>query len=217
VLAVETNKAFDKTDPGSDWAFYIQADEVVHERYLEAIRQGMQTWKDSRDVEGLLFNYLHFYGTYDFLADSRKWYRNEIRIVRNDRRIRSYKDAQGFRKSGRKLKVKPLDACVYHYGWVKHPSVMKTKKKELSKLWHDDQWVEKNYDAAVHFDFGAIDSLDRFTGTHPSVMQERIRDVNWKVDKDPSRKNFKPKDRLLYWLEKMTGRRPFEYKNYRVI
>jgi glycosyltransferase involved in cell wall biosynthesis len=110
VLAVETNKAFDAVLPDSDWAFYIQADEVVHEKYHAEIKAQMQRWKDNPEVEGLLFKYLHFYGTYDFLGDSRKWYRNEIRIIRNDKTIRSYKDAQGFRKSDQKLKVKPMDA-----------------------------------------------------------------------------------------------------------
>ncbi|HNJ28712.1 MAG TPA: glycosyltransferase family 2 protein, partial [Ferruginibacter sp.] len=31
VLAVETNKAMDATAADSDWLFYIQADEVLHE------------------------------------------------------------------------------------------------------------------------------------------------------------------------------------------
>src|SRR5687767_13472185 len=32
VLAVETNKALQHISPDADWAFYIQADEVVHEK-----------------------------------------------------------------------------------------------------------------------------------------------------------------------------------------
>ncbi len=34
VLAVETDKALAAIAPDSDWAFYIQGDEVVHEKYL---------------------------------------------------------------------------------------------------------------------------------------------------------------------------------------
>src|SRR5271154_3494872 len=34
VLAVETDKALDKVSKDSDWAFYIQGDEVIHEKYL---------------------------------------------------------------------------------------------------------------------------------------------------------------------------------------
>ena len=33
VLAVETDKAKALINPKSDWAFYIQADEVIHEKY----------------------------------------------------------------------------------------------------------------------------------------------------------------------------------------
>jgi glycosyltransferase involved in cell wall biosynthesis len=93
VLAVETNKAFSAVAKDSDWAFYIQGDEVVHENYLSAIKNAMLQYKDALEVEGLLFNYLHFYGSYDYVANSRQWYRNEIRIIKNDKSIYSYKDA----------------------------------------------------------------------------------------------------------------------------
>ena len=217
VLAVETNKAFDAVSPDSDWAFYLQADEVVHEKYLPGIKAAMQRWKDNPEVEGLLFKYLHFYGTYDFLGDSRKWYRNEIRIIRNDKIIRSYKDAQGFRKNDRKLKVKPVDAYVYHYGYVKHPADMKKKEWDMNRHWHDDSWIKENVQETAHFDYSKIDSLAKFTGTHPAVMQKRVNKINWKLDLDPTRKNFKLKKRLLHWFEQKTGIRLFEYKNYTVI
>ena len=65
VLAVETDKAFHLINPESTWAFYIQADEAVHERYLPAIKEACTRYQNDRKVEGLLFRYLHFYGTYD--------------------------------------------------------------------------------------------------------------------------------------------------------
>ena len=129
VLAVETDKAFELIDKESTWAFYIQADEAVHEKYLPAILEACKKYKDDLRVEGLLFKYLHFYGTYDYTGDSRQWYNREIRIIRNDKSIRAYKDAQGFRKASKKLKVKPIDAFIYHYGWVKSPVQMKKKIK----------------------------------------------------------------------------------------
>lgn len=217
VLAVETNKALDAIPDDYDWAFYIQADEVVHEQYLPEIRGQMEKWKDDPQVEGLLFNYTHFYGTYDYIADSRKWYRNEIRIIRNDKSIRSYKDAQGFRKHDRKLKVKPVNAHIYHYGWVKHPRDMRTKLEGVSPFWHDEEWIDKNVRKEAVFDFSKIDSLTLFNGTHPEVMKQRIASANWKIDADINRKKFKAKDRLLYWIERKTGWRPFEYKNYEII
>lgn len=116
VLAVETNKAFDAVSPDSNWAFYIQADEVVHEKYLPAIKQAMELYKDDPKVECLVLKYLHFYGNYKYVADSRNWYRREVRIIKNDKQIRSFRDAQGFRKNEQKLTGKIIDAYIYHYG-----------------------------------------------------------------------------------------------------
>ncbi|MGB8492356.1 MAG: hypothetical protein WCE64_14975, partial [Bacteroidales bacterium] len=142
VFAAETDKALRAVPEDSDWAFYIQGDEVVHERYLETIRSSMERWKDNKSVDGLLFNYLHFYGSYDYVGISPRWYQHEIRVVRNDRSIYSYRDAQGFRKDdNRKLNVRPVDACIYHYGWVKEPGVMMDKVKNASTFYIDNEWI----------------------------------------------------------------------------
>jgi hypothetical protein len=217
VLAVETDKAFDALSPESDWAFYIQGDEVLHERFHEPLKKAMDQWKEHPEVEGLLLNYLHFYGSYDFVGDSRKWYRKEVRIIRNDKSIRSYRDAQGFRKENRPLNVKPVDATMYHYGWVKPPEAQQAKQENFNKLWHDDAWVEKNIPKTGEFDYSKIDALARFTGTHPKVMLNRINRQNWKFDFDPSQKKLPFKSRLLHFIENLTGWRIGEYKNYRVI
>ena len=101
VLAEETNKAFDQVSAGADWCIYLQGDEVIHEDDYGTIRENMAYYKDDPMVEGFLFKYHHFYGSYDYLGDSRRWYSHEIRVIRNDKQIRSYRDAQGFRKNGR--------------------------------------------------------------------------------------------------------------------
>jgi len=218
VLALETDKAFAAISGKADWAFYIQADEVIHEQYHPAIREGMQRWKDEKNVDGLLFEYLHFYGSYDFVGDSRRWYRNEIRIVRNDKNIHSYRDAQGFRKAdGSKLRVKKIPAKVFHYGWVKPPEKQQAKQESFHRMWHDDEWMKKNVPQASAFDYSQIDSLARFEGTHPEVMQERIRRRNWSFDFDPTQKKLSLKSRLSMQFEKATGYRIGEYKNYILI
>ncbi|MEO5645227.1 MAG: glycosyltransferase family 2 protein [Bacteroidia bacterium] len=215
VLADETNKAYNAISEKADWCFYIQGDEVIHEKYLPAIKEGMLKWKGDKSVEGLLFNYTHFYGSYDFTGDSRKWYRKEIRIVRKNSAISSYKDAQGFRKTGNtKLYVKQIDAYVYHYGWVKPPEAMQAKQESFHKMWHDDQWMKENIPVIDKFDYSQIDSLAKFTGTHPQVMQERINKQNWKFDFDPTKKKWGIKMWLLMWVEKKTGKRIGEYRNY---
>ena len=217
VLAVETNKAFDLVPDEFDWAFYLQADEVIHEKYRDPIRKAMTQWKDRPEVEGILFGYTHFYGTYNYIGDSRRWYRNEIRIIRNDKSIRSYKDAQGFRKNGNKLRVKPVDAQVYHYGYVKNPKTMQTKMLDFHRLWHDEEWIRKNIKMEDFFDYSTFDSLSLFTSNHPEVMVERIQRSSWNVKLDTTRKRFRLKDRILHTIEKLTGHRLFEYKNYSII
>ncbi len=217
VLAAETNKAYDAISEKADWCFYIQGDEVMHEKYLPTIKSEMEKWKNDSRVEGLLFKYTHFYGSYDFVGDSRKWYREEIRIVRKNKEIRSYKDAQGFRKSDNsKLVVQPINAFVYHYGWVKPPAAMQAKQESFHKMWHDDKWMKENIPVAKEFDYSQIDSLAKFAGTHPIVMQERVQKQNWKFDFDPTKKKWGIKMKFLMWVEIKFGWRIGAYKNYRI-
>lgn len=217
VLADETNKAFDAISADTDWCFYLQGDEVVHEKYHKEILNSCAKYLHDKKVDGLLFNYEHFYGNYEFVGDSRTWYRNEIRIIRNDKAIRSYRDAQGFRKNGEKLNVKKVNVFIYHYGWVKDPRSQSEKQKTFHQMWHDDDWIKQNVSEADAYDYSIIDSLKKFEGTHPEVMKERLQKMNWQFHFDLGKKKFKLKDWLLYQIEKATGVRLFEYKNYKEI
>ncbi len=67
------------------------------------------------------------------------------------------------------------------------------------------------------FNYEQFDSLEKFSGTHPAVLEERIREKNWDVRLDLKEKKFSLKNRLLYWFEKKTGVRLFDFKNYRII
>jgi hypothetical protein len=189
----------------------------LHEQYHDAIRSTAEKYKDDKKVDGLLFKYLHFFGTYDYVGDSRRWYDREVRIIRNDKSITAYRDAQGFRRNGEKIKVKPVDAVMYHYGWVKSPKQMREKQKNVIQFWEDQEAVKKRILATDIFDYNEFDSLARFSGTHPAVMKKRIAEKNWEIDMDISKKHFSFKDRILYWIEKKTGVRLFGFKNYRKI
>lgn len=211
VYALETDKAFQAVGLEFDWCLYIQADEMLHEKDYTEIREAIRKWHEHRDVDGLLFNYCHFYGSYDYVGDSRKWYRNEIRLIRNDKSIHSYRDAQGFRKNGKKLSVIPVEATVYHYGWVRQPSVMQQKCDVVKKYYSGETIENKVYE----FDYAqSFDALARFKGTHPEIMNRRIEAKNWQINIDPSKIRMKLKYKLLYYFEKYTGIRLFEYKNY---
>lgn len=217
VLAEETNKALAAIPADFDWCFYIQADEVLHERWVQVLKKAMAENLKRKEVQGLLFDYLHFYGSYHYLGDSRTWYRKEIRIIRNLPGMQSYKDAQGFRFLGNKLKVLATGACIHHYGWVKNPKFQQAKQREFHKLWHTDEWMEKHVAEADEYDYGHIESLRKFEGSHPAVMSERIRLCDWDFVFDVRKKRFSLKKRMLYLFEKWTGIRLFEYRNYRLI
>lgn len=218
VYAVETDKAIAHVSADTDWIFYIQADEVIHEQYHAAILEAAKKHKDNKAVQGLLFNYLHFYGTYDYLGDSRGWYNHEVRIIRNDSAITSYRDAQGFRVGKTKLKVASADAAVYHYGWVKSPELMKQKQKNVLRYYSgDDTKVDTYLKSADFFDYSQFDSLRKFTGTHPQVMKNRIAAKNWHVELDISQKKFRLKGKILFWLEQKTGKRFFDFRNYKLL
>ncbi|TAH22967.1 MAG: glycosyltransferase family 2 protein [Cytophagales bacterium] len=217
VLAEETNKAFAEVAKDADWAFYIQGDEAVHEKYLPTIKDAMQRYLSDTEVEGLLFHYLHFYGNYQYVADSRQWYRKEIRVIRNKKTISSYKDAQGFRQKGQKLNVKQIDAYIYHYGWVRNPAIQQVKVDNFQALWNTEEALEKILVEADAFDYSTVDSLAVFEGTHPKIMEARIKQMNWDFKFDISKKQFILRYKIMHWIESLTGWRIGEYKNYHLL
>ena len=219
VFAAQTDIAFNTIADDADWAFYIQGDECVHENDLPLIKKEMEDNLTDVRIEGLLFKYLHFYGSYDYYGHSRRWYRREIRIVRNNKNVHSYRDAQGFRWNGRKLKVKLIDAYIYHYGWVKPPAGLANKIRNFNLFYHSDSWLAANIPDTFEFDYKNADRLIHFKGTHPSVMQKRIAAINWKLAIDLSRlyRQMNLRRRILQKIEDITGWRISEYRNYVVI
>lgn len=218
VLAVETDKAFQSIDKDADWCIYIQADEVLHEDSLDTIRADMLKWKDDKRVEGLLLNFVHFYGSYHYVADAYNWYRKEIRVIRRDSNIISWGDAQGFRKvNGEKLGVKPTSGIIHHYGYVKTPVQMMAKAKAFTSLFHSDEKVDEQFGNETDYDFHQIDSLQKFEGKHPIVMQERITNMNLNFVFDTSKSKMKLKYRIRKWLEKLSGKNFGEYRNYKLM
>jgi hypothetical protein len=218
VLASETNKALAAIDADADWAFYIQGDEVVHEQYHAAIIQSMQQHLHRRDVDGLLFHYHHFYGSYDYLATANGWYQKEIRIFKPSQQVYSYKDAQGFRKQNNlKLNVVQIPAYIYHYGWIKDPRAMQRKQENFNQYWHDAAWIEKNVAKVDEFIYeDHITEMQLFSGTHPAVMHARIQRLNYKFSYDISKNAVPLKHKLKRWLAKYVGWN-MEYANYNII
>lgn len=218
VLAEETNKAL--AECRGDWCFYLQADEVLHEGDLPVLERAISAAEATPQAEALLLQYRHFYGSYDYVGTGRQWYRREIRAFRNTGAVVSWGDAQGFRvREGggvRKMRAILADAWVYHYGWVKDPVVQMKKQKSFNALWHDDEWIRNNVGSADAFDYGSAYEVEPFRGVHPRVMQQRIEKSRiWTSAFDPSKTKKKPTAmKILDFVEKSTGYRLGEYKNY---
>lgn len=210
-----------------DWAFHLQADEVLHEQDYPLIKRMLVQADADPRVDGLLFPFLHFWGDYRHIRNSRRVHHFEIRAFKTQKYIRSYKDSQGFRiypspeayhqgARGTKLKVLFCDAPVYHYSYSRHPYLMKQKDTYFHRFWHDDQWIASLPQEEL-FDFNQVDRLATFEGTHPATMHDTIAAQNWQFHYDPSRSNMRLKDKIIHKLNDWTGRRWFEYKNYTLI
>ncbi len=218
VLSIETNKVFDAIPNQYDWCFYIQSDECVHEQDLPTIKKAMLDYKNDTLVDGLLFEYKHFYGHYNYIGIGRRWYKHEIRLIKNDKKFRSYKDAQGFRTlDDKKLNVKKINAFIYHYGWVKPPKAQQAKQQSFHKMWHNDSWMKTHVPQVDEFDYSNIDLLEVYKGSHPKVVETRITQANWNFIYDKRKVKTNLKYWLLFWVEKLTGWRVGENRNYRLI
>jgi|LGOV01.1.fsa_nt_gb hypothetical protein len=241
IFAQQTDVA--KEACSGDWLIYIQGDEAIHEEdYLE-IKKALEDNLDNKEVEGFLFNYKHFWGDFKHYHKSHFWYPKEIRIIRNDKKIHSWKDAQSFRKfeefnyskedyqrkeGTEKLRVIELSATIYHYGHARPPRTMSKKHISFNKTrLGDTEEVEqelKEYYGEL-FDYGPLDKIPVFKGTHPEVMKEWVEKFDWADDLQYSGKvnkerepfgHEKPKQRFVSWLENnlLGGRQIMGFKNY---
>ncbi|MBI3387315.1 MAG: glycosyltransferase family 2 protein [Deltaproteobacteria bacterium] len=217
INAQQTNIALDACT--GDWCFYVQADEVVHERYLPALHARMETYLADDRIEGLLFDYVHFFADYEHYHTSHTWYRREVRIVRNRIGARSWKSAQGFRfADGRKLHVAHAYAAIYHYGWVRPPRNMTRKRIAFVTIHEGAETAQQKFpDANASFDFGLLKGRTRFSGTHPAVMQARIEEKNWTVHASPesTQRHDRLSERALSFVEqRILGFKVGEHRNY---
>ena len=182
IYAQQTNIALEHCRKDADWAFYLQADEVIHEKDYEALRATMETYKDNPRILGLMSRYKHFVGDYQSLDP---WaYRRAMRIVRPGGKVVSVGDAVGLARSSDALYLgkKERDLWeyapghIYHYGWVKSPALLREKvRTQVDWYWEgtpntrDTKVLSLKEFMPEHY---AI--LKRFDGTHPEVMKKRV-------------------------------------------
>jgi hypothetical protein len=185
-----------------DWAFYIECDEVYHEKDLVKIKSAMSEFLNDKKVEALVFNFLHFYGNPNSFLDSPGWYRAEARIIRNS--IRSYSPDGLFwlvldsNKKGRYPRAKKINVDCYHYGWVRSEDEMNLKSKKVQKYWGKSH---------QKIDYSKMDQsiIKEFKGTHPKIIQDWLPIESGLFMADPSFKlnQKQKKHKLMIKIEKV--------------
>jgi len=218
MLGMETLRAMEACR--GTWGIYIQADEVLHEDGARILRDKVREWDGDERVEGLLVNYLHFYGGLDIVARNRRWYRREVRCVRLGRDIRPYQGAQGFRVGPdfRKIRARPTEAVMFHYGWAR-PARAIREKYEASKViypWSRERSEREQQRGYLEW----LPLLRRFTGAHPRVAREWVESRAHDPERVIGPRFFKPEHLRFYlsdWIERLTGARVFEFRNYTLV
>ncbi len=193
-----------------EWCFYIQADEVVHEEDYEKIRQAQELVDKDPNIDGVLFDYLHFYGDFNHLIRGRDWYRREVRLFKNNRGIQAFRDAQGFRRNGRRLTAIYSAARVFHYGYVRSVESLRLKSGEMARWWGE---IPKDSDLLPKHHVG----LRQFSKSHPAVMAKRIETKKGLFDPSSGKRpwNLKElKDVLTLVWEFLFSGRLGEFRNY---
>jgi glycosyltransferase involved in cell wall biosynthesis len=211
-----------------DWVIHLQADEVLHEDEIRALKNNILKYDSDDRVEGLLFPFLNFRGDYEHIHAGRKAHRYEIRAFRKNPLIRAYKDSQGFRKytslqahkdgeKGQKLRVAKINVSIFHYNYVRPPKVMKEKAKVFLSFYNDDKWIDEKFKGMEEVDYNEVDQLKIFKGTHPKIMKDVIKQKDWNFTYDPAKNNASVRHRILNKIEEWTGYRIGEYKNYKIV
>ncbi|MGL4631210.1 MAG: glycosyltransferase family 2 protein [Leadbetterella sp.] len=215
VYAQQTDLA--KNACTGDWLFYLQGDEVIHEDDIEEIKNKCKEYQNDTRVEGFVFNYYHFWGDYQHYFRDHCWYKKEIRIVRNTPEIHSWRDAQSFRyipdfqetdyfrkENTRKLNCILLKARVFHYGWVRPPDKMQSKSTMAIGVYSNTNIENSDQ----YYNYGNLDRCKIFKDTHPLVMHEKIKKLNWqhllntkKPLNRPLGKHERLKYRILMFIE----------------
>jgi len=198
-----------------DWAFYLEGDEVLHEAELTAIRASIDRHHPNPAVEALVFDYLHFYGSPDWLAVSPAWYRRECRLIRNT--IRSYAPDGQFwvvmdrHRHGRLPQAALAGAHIYHYGHVRRLGYMQAKMDQVSKYWsHQPPRMQYSIDPQA---------LRRFEGEHPACMATWLAsDAEHAFRPDPAHKltRRERKHRHAMRLERWFGL-DLSHKHYKLV
>jgi hypothetical protein len=130
--------------------------------------------------------------------------------------IRPFEGAQGFRVGPelRKIRARLTGAEMFHYGWAR-PAQALREKRDLGRTMYP--W--RNADTSLPL-LAWIPGIQPFRGSHPRVAQRwidaRRQDPERVIEPRRFRWRF-----LRYYvsslIERLTGARVFEFRNYKIV
>ena len=189
ILSHATNLALKECK--SDWAFYVQADELIHEDDLPRLKGLMEKHLHDDKVDAFRFKWLHFFGSYHRYRIDHGWFQKQERIIRNNGTIESCTDAWTFRrKDGQPLRIKHSGCFLYHYGWVHPGDVMTQRRLNAETLWKKE--VPQGERKGV-FSYGDLNRFPPYFGSHPAVMRPHLKNHTL------SRQDWQDIERRYWW------------------
>lgn len=200
------------------WGIYIQADEVLEDNGAARLRERIARHDGDGVVEGILVRYLHHYGGFDQVAVNRRWYRAEVRAVRLDpaARVHSFRDAQGFRVGADHRRIRAVESGVtmHHYGWARPAWALRAKRAADNEIYHWRGKMDQDRPLLPWFP-----GITPFAGVHPTPVREWIaaRATDEELVGTPGFSREHLRLRLSNLVERVTGWRPFEYRNYTLV
>jgi len=188
VLSSQTNLALEQCT--GDWAFYLQTDEVIHEKDLSRLKSLMEENFD-KDIDALRFKWLHFYRSYFRYRIDRGWYQKQDRIIRNNGQIESYGDAYAFRrKDGDSLKLARTNVFLYPYGWVQPQNIMLERRRNARDIGFANLTEQESLQG---HNLGDLNRFPAYFGSHPKEMEEKVNSHKF------SQEDFKSIARRFWW------------------
>ena len=170
-LSYQTNIALEECK--GDWAFYVQGDEVIHEKDLLKLKKLMKKYLNDDNVDVFRFRWLHFYGSYFRYRIDHGWFQKQDRIVRNNGEIESCVDAWKFqRKDAKPLRMKQAECFLYHYGWVQTPETMTQRRVNAEQTYEMPEL--NNEERNKNYEFGDLNRFSSYFGSHPNVMKKKV-------------------------------------------
>ncbi len=186
-MSIQTNLALSACS--NPYVLYLQADECLKDgqdldKWIEEIK--------SKDVQGITFQYKHFikdpFHIRKTYSDGYDCYEKELRLFKNNGRLKSYGDAQSFAfeedlydRRGPQPALRHdklfIDSTleIFHYGYLKDRKKLLDKKKYLDEFYRIS---EPNRKEKIEEDINGYkiyeDSIKEWAGEHPKSMAKTL-------------------------------------------